>query len=50
MSRMITKKMRDGFQLKQVEITMLSYYQGGEPCFEYGAEKQRIHIIRRVVK
>lgn len=50
MTRLITKQMRDSFQCKRVEMTMLSFYQGGEPCFEEKAKKQRITILRRTVK
>lgn len=50
MTRLITKQMWDNFQCNRAEMTMLSFYQGGEPCFEEKAKKQRILILKRIVK
>jgi len=50
MKRMITKQMRDSFSCKYAVMTMLSFYQGGEPCFEEQAKKKRFLILRRTIK
>ena len=50
MKRMITKKMRDSFNCRNLEITEACFYQGGEQYFDDTAKKQRILILRRVVK